>query len=54
MRNLDNYIVHCPIENIQWDDNNRPYEQTPYGKIMLSSKSGVLDSKIKSRPEPKY
>lgn len=49
MRNLSNYIVHCPIKNIRLDANGRPYEQTPYGKVMLSAKTGVLDSKIKAR-----
>jgi hypothetical protein len=49
MRNLENYIVHCPVENIQWDEHDRPYEQTPNGKIMLSIKSGTLQTKIKTR-----
>lgn len=49
MRNLSDYIVHCPIKVIKFDTNGRPYEQTPYGKVMLSAKTGVLDSKIKAR-----
>jgi hypothetical protein len=39
MRNLVNYIVHCSVESIQWDEHNRPFEQTPNGKVYLSKKS---------------
>lgn len=39
MQNLSDYIVHCSIDVIQWDEHNRPFEQTPNGKIYLSKKS---------------
>lgn len=39
MQNLSDYIVHCSIDVIQWDEYNRPFEQTPNGKIYLSKKS---------------
>ena len=45
MGTLKNYIVHCPIENILFDDLNRPYEQTPLGRVYLSlKKESVLTS----------
>ena len=49
MRNLANYIVHCSIEKIQWDEHNRPYEQTPGGRIMLSMKKGVAINSYNSK-----
>ena len=39
MKNLSDYIVHCSLDVIQWDEHNRPYEQTENGKIMLSKKA---------------
>lgn len=39
MKKLSDYIVHCSVEAILWDEFNRPYEQTPNGKIYLSKKS---------------
>lgn len=39
MRNLADYIVHCSVEVIQWDEHNRPYKQTPNGKFYLSKRT---------------
>lgn len=35
----NNYIVHCQMENVKFDEHNRPYEQTPNGKIYLSKRA---------------
>lgn len=39
MKDLTKYHVHCSTDSIQWDEHNRPFEQTPNGKIYLSRKS---------------
>ena len=31
------YFIHCNIEDVKFDEYNRPYEQTQYGKVMLSN-----------------
>lgn len=38
-QNLSDYHVTCPIENVQWDEHGRPYEQTADGKFYLSKKT---------------
>jgi hypothetical protein len=33
----EGYHIHCNIEDVKFDEYNRPYEQTQYGKVMLSN-----------------
>jgi hypothetical protein len=37
------FIIHCKIENVKLDSLNRPYEQTPNGKIMLSNRQLIVN-----------
>ena len=33
----EGYFIHCNIEDAKFDEYDRPYEQTIYGKVMLSN-----------------
>lgn len=33
----EGYFIHCNIEDVKFDEYDRPYEQTIYGKVMLSN-----------------
>ena len=37
------YIIDCKIENVKLDSLNRPYEQTPMGKMMLSNRQLIVN-----------
>lgn len=36
---LRGYILDCNIDEVQFDEQQRPYKQTSSGKLMLSKKS---------------
>ena len=45
MKNLSNYIVTCPIENVLWNESGQPYELIHGAKVILShKKTSVLNS----------
>lgn len=35
----EGYIIDCDIENVKFDEHNRPFEQTKMGRVMLSKKA---------------